>query len=180
MEGACKERAPRTTNCGMKTPTPFHSILRNVAKLAFAFTIVLGTGVSVFAQSKTLINVDKTGLAVQGYDVVAYFTDGKPVKGSPQFASAHGGGTYHFASAEHKAAFDKEPAKYAPQFGGYCAWAVSKNSTAKIEPDAFQVVNGRLLLQYDKSIRDKFSKDTAGNLAKADANWPGLVAKKGK
>lgn len=143
-----------------------------------ALTSFLGS--SAMAGSKTLINVDKSGLAVQGYDVVAYFTDSKPVKGSAQYSSNYGGGIYHFASAEHKAAFDKEPAKYAPQFGGFCAYAVSKNTTAKIEPDAFQIVDGRLLLQYDKSIRDKFSKDTAGYLAKADANWPGLVEKKGK
>ena len=170
---ACKECTSLATNRCMKTQTPhlIHSI---------TIALALALGSTAFAQSKTLINVDKSGLAVQGYDVVAYFTDGKPVKGSPQFASTHGGGTYHFASAEHKAAFDKEPAKYAPQFGGYCAWAVSKNSTAKIEPDAFQIVNGRLLLQYDQSIRAKFSKDTPGNLAKADANWPGLVARKGK
>lgn len=143
---------------------------------------MLGAGLAAQAQaqSKTLINLDKSGVAVQGYDVVAYFTDGGPAKGNSQFASSYGGGTYHFASAEHKAAFDKEPAKYAPQFGGYCAWAVSKNSLAKIDPDAFQIVGGRLLLQYDKGIRNKFSKDTVGNLAKADGNWAGLVAKKGK
>lgn len=156
------------------------SILRLLTKLACLLVLGVGLAAQAHAQSKTLINVDKAGVAVQGYDVVAYFTDGKPTKGNPQFASGHGGGTYHFASAEHKGTFDKEPAKYAPQFGGYCAWAVSKNSLAKIEPDAFQIVGGRLLLQYDKSIRDKFSKDTTGNLAKADGNWPGLVAKKGK
>ena len=121
------------------------SILHRFTK--FACLLVLGAGLAsqAHAQSKAVLNLDKSGLAVQGYDVVTYFTDGKPVKGNPQFASSHGGGTFHFASAEHKAAFDKEPAKYAPQFGGYCAWAVSKNS-----------------------------------LAKADGNWPGLAAKKGK
>lgn len=160
--------------------TTFRHLLHRAVVLTLAGVIGIIVTNRAFAQGKTLINVDKSGLAVQGYDVVAYFTDGKPVKGSAQFASSHGGGTYHFASAEHKASFDKEPAKYAPQFGGYCAWAVSKNSLAKIEPDAFQVVNGRLLLQYDKSIREKFSKDTPGNLAKADGNWPGLVSTKGK
>jgi YHS domain-containing protein len=133
-----------------------------------------------FAQSKSLNNLDASGLAVQGYDVVSYFTDGKAVKGSPQFTSKHQGGTYQFASAEHKAAFEKSPEKYEPRFGGFCAYAVSKNTTAKIEPDAFQIVDGKLLLQYDQDILKKFSKDTAGNLVKAEANWPGLVAKKGK
>lgn len=156
------------------------SILHRFTKLAGLLLLGTGLVVQAHAQSKTLINVDRSGLAVQGYDVVAYFTDAKPVKGNSQFSSNFAGGTYHFVSAEHKAAFDKEPAKYAPQFGGYCAWAVSKNSLAKIEPDAFQIVGGRLLLQYDKSIRDKFNKDTAGNLTKADGNWPGLVTSKGK
>lgn len=164
----------------MKTQTPIQLTRRHFAKSALVATLCAAFASAALAQGKTLINVDKSGLAVKGYDVVAYFTEGRPVKGNAQYSSSHGGGTYHFASAEHKAAFDKEPAKYAPQFGGFCAYAVSKNSTAKIEPDAFQIVNGRLLLQYDKSVRDKFSKDTNGYLAKADANWPGLVAKRGR
>jgi YHS domain-containing protein len=164
----------------MKTQNPFQYSTRRFIRSVLALVVAPALVGTVFAQSKTLINVDKSGLAVQGYDVVAYFTDGKPVKGDAQFSSNHGGARYQFASAEHKAAFDKEPAKYAPQFGGYCAYAVSKKTTAKIEPDAFQIVDGRLLLQYDKGIRDKFSKDTKGNLAKADANWPGLVEKKGR
>jgi YHS domain-containing protein len=102
------------------------------------------------------------------------------VKGDSKFQSADNGTTYYFASAEHKAAFDKEPAKYEPQFGGFCAYAVSQGHTAPISPDAFQIVSGRLLLQYDLGIREKFNKDTAGNLSKADANWPGIVEKQGK
>ncbi len=164
----------------MKTTTVYSSIRRKFIQGALAVVIANAIGGVALAEPKTLINVDKSGLAVQGYDVVAYFTDNAAVKGSAEFASTYGGGTYRFASTEHKAAFDKDPAKYAPQFGGFCAYAVSKNSTAKIEPDAFQIVDGRLLLQYDKGIRDKFNKDTAGNLAKADGNWPGLVEKKGK
>lgn len=164
----------------MKTQTPIQTARRLFTSSAFVAVLCTTFAGAALAGPKTLINVDKSGLAVQGYDVVAYFTDGKPLKGSAQYSSSHGGATYHFASAEHKAAFDKEPAKYAPQFGGYCAYAVSKNSTAKIEPDAFQIVDGRLLLQYDKGIRDKFNKDTSGNLAKADGYWPGLVEKKGR
>ena len=156
------------------------SILRRVTKLACLFTLGVGLAVQAHAQSKTLLNLDKNGLAVQGYDPVAFFTDGKPVKGNPQFASSLKGATYYFASTEHKAAFDKEPAKYEPQFGGYCAYGVTKGKPVPIEVDAFQVVNGRLLLQYDKGIRDKFNKDTQGNLKLADSNWPGLVASKGK
>ena len=132
---------------------------------------------------KTQQKINKTtfgSLALRGYDPVAYFTEGKAVEGRKEFTHEYADANWRFASAANRDLFASNPGKYAPQFGGYCAWAVSKNSTAKIEPDAFQVVDGRLLLQYDKSIRDRFNKDTAGNLSKADANWPGLVAKKGK
>jgi YHS domain-containing protein len=132
------------------------------------------------ASAKDLVNVNWSGVAIKGYDPVAYFTDGKAVKGDSKFQSTDKSAIYYFASADHKAAFDKDPSKYEPQFGGFCAYAVSKNSTAAITPEAFQIVDGRLLLQYDLDIRETFSKDTAGNLKKADANWPGIVEKKGK
>lgn len=130
--------------------------------------------------AKTLENVDGNGIGIKGYDPVAYFTDGKAVKGDAQFQSQSDGVTYQFASAEHKQAFDADPAKYRPQFGGFCAWAVSRGYTATIDPNAFQIVDGRLLLQYSLGVRKDFSKDTAGNLKKADANWPAIVEKKGK
>jgi YHS domain-containing protein len=143
----------------------------------FAFLLVLGIGLmgQVQAQAK---NLDKSGRAIQGYDPVAFFTESKPVKGDPNISSKHDGATYYFASAEHKALFDKDPAKYEPQFGGYCAYGVSKGSLVKIEVDAFQIVGGRLLLQYDKGIREKFNKDPGGNLKKADANWATVSQKK--
>lgn len=122
-------------------------------------------------------NVDKSGKALQGYDPVAYFTADAAVKGDPQFTATFEGATYLFASAENKALFEADPARYAPQFGGFCAWAVSQGYTAKIDPQAFQIVDGRLLLQYSLGIREKFKKDTDGNLAKADANWPAIAAK---
>jgi hypothetical protein len=76
--------------------------------------------------------------------------------------------------------FDADPAKYEPQFGGYCAWGVKKGSLYPVKIEAFQIVNGRLLLQYDFSAREQFNKDTLGNLDRADQNWPGLVEKQGK
>ncbi len=132
------------------------------------------------ADAKDLLNLDKKSVAVQGYDVVAFFTDGKPVKGNSAFASTHRGATYHFARAEHKAAFDADPAKYEPQFGGFCAYGVSRGKLVEIDVEAFQIVDGKLLLQYSKGVRNDFNKDTQGNFKKAEANWPGLVEKKGK
>lgn len=120
------------------------------------------------------VNVDRDGLTLKGYDVVAYFTDGKPVQGSPAFTTSWRGATWRFASAANRDTFVAAPEKYAPQFGGFCAWAVSRNYTADVDPAAWRIVDGRLVLNYSLSIRAQFEKDTAGNLAKADANWPGL------
>jgi YHS domain-containing protein len=151
------------------------SLLSRLAK--FVFLIVLGLSLAghLHAQAQ---NLEKSGRAIQGYDPVAFFTKGKPVKGDPMIFSKLNGATYYFASAEDKGLFDKEPAKYMPQFGGYCAYGVSKGDLVKIEVDAFQIVDGRLLLQYDKGIRDKFNKDTKGNLKTADAKWPTVSKKK--
>ena len=146
----------------------------------FISSLVFILALALPAMAKTLVNVDDSGVAIQGYDPVAFFTDGKPVKGSPMFVSKQDGATYFFASKEHKELFAADPAKYEPVFGGYCAYGVAVNKLVEIDVNAFQIVDGKLFLQYSKHIRDKFNKDAQGNLAKANANWPGLVAKKGK
>ena len=151
--------------------------MRKIAVLLATLTFV---ATPLVAGTKALLNVDKNGLALQGYDPVAFFTENKPVKGKPEFKSTDQGVTYLFASAENKMRFEKEPAKYEPAFGGFCAYGVSRNKLAEIDPEAFQVVDGRLLLQYSKGVRNEFNKDTQGNLAKANTNWPMLVEKKGK
>lgn len=147
--------------------------------MAFLLTFV-ALALPACAQTKTLLNLDPTGVAIQGYDPVAFFTDHQPVKGEPKFLAKRDGAIYFFASKEHQALFLKDPVKYAPCFGGYCAYGVSRNKLVEIDVDAFQIVDGKLLLQYSKGVREDFNKDTKGNLAKADANWPVLVAKKGK
>jgi len=134
-----------------------------------------------FAQTnKTLLNLDKTGVAIQGYDPVAFFTDQKPVKGDAKFLVKHDGAIYFFASKEHRDLFKADPAKYEPEFGGYCAYGVSRNKLVEIDVDAFQIVDGKLLLQYSQGVRKDFNADQSGNLAKANAFWPTLVVKKGK
>lgn len=141
---------------------------------------MVGLALSVSAQTKSLLNLDKSGIAIQGYDPVAFFTDGKPVKGNPEFVAKHDGAVYLFASKEHRDLFKKEPVKYEPSFGGYCAYGVSRNKLAPIDVEAFQIVDGKLFLQYSKGIRDDFNKDAKGNLTRANTNWPGLVEKNGK
>ncbi|SRR6266567_1551484 len=142
--------------------------------------LMLVSSIPALGQSKSLLNLDKKGIAIQGYDPVAFFTQNQPVKGRPEFESKYNGARYLFASAEDKATFDADPAKYEPQFGGFCAFAVSEGHTAPVKIEAFQIVNGRLLMQYDLGVRKQFNKDTQGNLQKADRNWPGLIQKLGK
>ena len=142
--------------------------------------LAMGLVLPALAQNKTLLNLDKSGVAIQGYDPVAFFTDHKPVKGSSQFLLKRDGAIYYFASKEHKDLFAAEPAKYEPVFGGYCAYGVSRNKLVEIDVDAFQIVDGKLLLQYSKGVREDFNKDAKGNMEKAEKFWPGLVEKKGQ
>lgn len=127
---------------------------------------------------KHLVNVNKAGVIVDGYDVVAYFTDGKPVQGNAEHTSTHDGAVYWFASAEHKAQFDGAPEKYAPAFGGFCAYAVSRKALRPVDPAIFHFVDGRLFLQHTKKAYDLFERDEAGNTVRADRNWPKLETKK--
>jgi YHS domain-containing protein len=126
------------------------------------------------APPTALVNVDETGLAIAGYDPVAYFTDGKPVKGDPAIARTYQGATYRFASVEHKNLFEKDPAEYVPQFGGFCGYAASIDVVSPVNPEIWQIVDGRLVLQHTPRAYDLFNADAPGNYAKAQKNWPGL------
>lgn len=136
------------------------------------------TGPATQSTAKTLVNVDARGVGLGGFDPIAYGKFGKPVTGTPEHAAAHGGATYLFSSDEHKAAFDG--AQHAPQYGGYCAYAASQNRLSPADPMVFELVDGKLLVFTNAELREKFLEDPAGNKAKADANWPGLVAKHGR
>ncbi|MDH3738715.1 MAG: YHS domain-containing protein [Alphaproteobacteria bacterium] len=114
------------------------------------------------------------GVAIRGYDPVAYFSEGKPVAGSAQHSVEFKGTKWLFASAENRDLFVANPEKYAPQYGGYCAWAVANNYTASIDPDAWTIKDGKLYLNFSKFVRARWAIDKSGNIAKGDANWPGL------
>ena len=129
---------------------------------------------------KMLVNVDASGVALAGHDPVAFFTAGKPMPGRPEFSFTYAGANYRFASAENLAKFRADPARYAPQFGGFCAYGVAHGQLAPVEVTAFVVVDGRLLMQSNAAIRDQFKQDEMGNLKMADTKWPGLVNSKGK
>ena len=141
------------------------------ATLAVAAAFV----VSVPAQAGK-VNTADDGLAISGYDPVAYFTDDAAIQGSADFTASHDGANYRFASAANRDAFVANPDKYAPKYGGYCAYAASKGALAPVDPEAFKVVDDRLYLNYSKTVQGIWSEDIPGNIAKADANWPGLSA----
>src|SRR5215813_8544175 len=126
-------------------------------KIGLSLALLFLVALPLAAGTKMLLNADKNGLALQGYDPVAFFTENKPIKGKPELKSTYQGVTYLFASAENKMRFEKEPAKYEPAFGGFCAYGVSRNKLVEVDVEAFQLVDGRLLLQYNKSVRDTFN-----------------------
>lgn len=116
-------------------------------------------------------------LAIDGYDPVAYFVAGKPVKGRAELTYEWQGAKYRFASPANLDAFRAAPVKYAPQYGGYCAWAVSQSYTADVDPQAWRIVDGRLYLNYNRDIQKKWEADVPGHIRRADVNWPGLLKK---
>lgn len=113
----------------------------------------------------------RAGKAIQGYDPVAYFTDSKPVKGDSTIWYSYEGATWQFASKDHLDKFKANPAAYAPQYGGYCAFGTSKGYKASTQPDAWTIVDGKLYLNYNTNVRIEWAKDQAAYIQKADANW---------
>ena len=153
------------------------SIVRKIAVAAGLGLTALTMTTPVLAKTDPISVGIFNRNAVSGYDPVAYFTEGKPVKGSKQFVAQYQGTSWQFSSAANRDAFLKNPSAYAPQFGGYCAWAVSKGYTAPSDPEAWKIVDGKLYLNYDKDVQEKWQKDIPGNIAKANKNWPAVLAK---
>ena len=118
---------------------------------------------------------EKGGAVLRGYDPVAYFKEDKPVKGSPSHKAEYKGSTFHFASKANREAFAANPAKYAPQYGGFCAFGTAAGYKAAIDPAAFTIVDGKLYLNYNREVQREWSKDIPGFIAKADRNWPAVA-----
>lgn len=146
--------------------------MKSIIRLAAVFCVFLSAAV---LRAEKPVNTTFTGVAIKGYDPVAYFTDGKPEKGSSDFAHDWNGAEWRFASAAHRDLFKADPVKYAPQFGGYCAWAVSRGYTAGIDPDAWKIVNGRLYLNYNAKVQSQWAENIPGNIAKGEENWPKIL-----
>ena len=159
----------------MKKRLIIHQMVWMTALLVFGGGLFGGSG---WVHAGGLINTGYFGgIAINGYDPVAYFTMGRAMKGSEAFAHKWLGETWHFANARHRDLFAADPVKYAPQFGGYCALGVAYGqNTANIDPEAFRIIDGKLYLNYDKGGAAEL-EEIPGELTKAKTNWPKVKAK---
>lgn len=149
----------------------------NMKKLLTALTATFLLAFTAHADDS--VNVSgASNIALGGYDPVAFFTEKKPVHGSPSIKAEHKGATYLFATEEDKALFVKAPDKYAPQFGGYCAYGVAVGAVFPVDISTWQVRDGKLYLNLNPAILKEFNKDLDRNIAKAKANWPSVLEKK--
>lgn len=142
----------------------------------FAFSFVFASLFAVAATAKDPVYTARfSNVAVEGYDPVAYFTDAKPVKGDKAFSTQYKGAEWRFSSAENLALFENDPTKYAPQYGGYCAWAVSQNYTARGNPKNWTIIDEKLYLNYNDEIQARWMKDVPGFIEAGDKNWPDVL-----
>lgn len=144
----------------------------------FILAILAGLALAApAARADGFVNVDGSGVAIHGYDPVAYFTEGAPTKGSVEHTAVWEGAVWHFATAANRDAFVAAPEKYAPQYGGWCAYGATKGYAAETDPvTAWTVRDGKLYLNWDAAVKDEWSKDIPGNLAQSEANWPAIKA----
>ena len=148
---------------------PIKSILTGVALSVALSAHALAAGVE--------LNASSTGLALQGYDPVAYFTEGEPTPGNWKITSSYNDATYRFASEEHKAAFEANPEAYLPQYGGYCAFGAAMGFKFDGDPHQWKIVDGELFLNISKDIQERWLTDVPGFIKTADANWTDIADK---
>jgi len=156
-------------------------IIRYISAALLACSVLLA-GASAFAaepintlEKKGLFGYEPSGIAIRGYDTVAYFTQGAPAEGAAEFSTDWEGATWQFASQEHLDLFVAEPEKYAPQYGGYCAYGVAKDGLVKIEPENWSIIDGKLYLNYNDKVQGLWEADIAGFIATADKKFEALL-----
>ncbi|MDR6830794.1 YHS domain-containing protein [Bosea sp. BE271] len=142
---------------------------KTIQMLACAVALTGASTVAAIA-ADSINQVD--GVALHGFDPVAYFVQKRPLKGDPEITYQHNGVTYEFYSASNLELFKKSPEKYIPQYGGFCAFAVAAGAKADIDPYAYAINDGKLYLNFSTDKRDSFQKKPTENVAKANGNWP--------
>ena len=143
--------------------------------LAAIIVLACSTSLAARAASPEIFTGLVKGIAVGGYDPVAYFAEHKPVQGKADITYSWKGATWRFASTQNRDAFKANPEKYAPQYGGYCAYAVSQGATAKGDPQTWKIVGGKLYLNLSPAVQKLWEKDILGYIRAADKNWPGVL-----
>ena len=144
---------------------------------AIALALAAPSATPAFAKPAPEVSAARAGLAAGGYDVTAYFTQGQPVAGSAAHQTRYKGATWRFASAANLERFMADPAAYAPQFGGYCAWAVSQGYIAPGDPKYWKVVGGKLYLNFNARAKELWEADQADAIVRGHANWPAVLTK---
>jgi hypothetical protein len=148
--------------------------MRNLFVIIALLAVTMALPTLAQAQKVPPVDASAKGIAIKGYDTVAYFEQSQAVKGSPKFEYTWNGAKWLFATADHRDAFAKEPARYAPQYGGYCAFGVSQGHAVAVDPEAWKIVDGKLYLNYDKDTQKEWFKDIPGHINEANENWPKL------
>ncbi len=168
----------------LKTKAAYFKALNNTATGLFIRFAVLVAATIILSMTtnaqKNFNNLDANGVILDGYDAVAFFTDNKPVKGDAMYQYKYNDAIYYFASQDHLDLFKNDPEKYKPQFGAWCAYAVSLGRIAPIDVNTFSIVDGRLFIQHNQRAVNGWNKDVAGNIVKADKYWPSVSSKHGK
>ncbi len=155
-----------------------HSLLA----VAISSMIAVGGGLSTAAKavvpsSTSAVDTDEHGIAMQGYDPVAYFTDGAPHQGDPKFKVSHDGATYYFASAGNMKRFKKNPTNYLPQYGGFCAMGTSLHQKFEGDPKVWHIVDNKLYLNVNQDVDRRWGDDVPTNITRANENWPEIKGK---
>ena len=150
--------------------TPF--VATTLAALVLAGSFASAPALAGMPGSTSPINVDDHGVALGGYDAVAYFETGKPAHGKETITATYGGARYLFASEAHRKTFLSNPRMYVPEFGGFCAVGTSFGEKVDVDPETGKVVQGRLYLNNSPKVAEKFEQDTLGTISRAQQNWP--------
>ena len=147
-------------------------------KLRALFTAgVMALGFALTANAADVaVNSDKNDVAIGGYDAVSYFTEDAPVKGSSEYTAVYQNTIYQFSSKKNRKLFKADPAKYAPQFGGFCAYGVTKHRKFDADPEAYKIVDGKLYLNLNKSVQKRWLKDEAENISEGSEIWGEIVS----
>lgn len=140
--------------------------------------ILLSAALTTASLAQEIFTKGNSSLALEGFDAVSYFVSGKPVAGQANLSTQYKGVTWRFASADNLAAFKANPRKYAPQYGGHCAWGTARGYAVRGDPKVWRIVSGKLYLNYNRSVQNKWNRDINGYISKGNRNWPAVLKTK--